>query len=202
MAAGRNAGREIILGTPVAEVPDSCKVIGFDCSSKTVGWGLVRFNKHHAILTAHGHIRPLPSKHNLMVRLSDLYDRVDELCRRMMPDIAAVEDIALFMKGGGSTAKTITTLAVFNRIVSLAAFRRTGDLRYYPVQSVRKLVRQAALRKKVIGKNEMPAVIRARLEPGFVDVEKRGGGTAEQTFDEADGIAVAWACAYDIRSKT
>jgi len=202
MVAGRSAGREIMLGTPMAEVPGSLKVIGFDCSSKTVGWGLVRFSKEHAILTAHGHIRPLPSGHDLMARLSDLYDKVEDLCRRLDPDMAAVEDIALFMKGGGSTAKTITTLAVFNRTVALAAFRHTGRLRFYPVQSVRRLVKEAAARRKTIGKDEMPAVIRTDLEPGFADVEKRGGGTAEQTFDEADGIAVAWACAHDMRKET
>lgn len=194
----RNAGRELSLVPPQDNLP-GVKVLGFDCSSKTVGWGLVRRDEGRLTLDAHGHIRPLPSRHPLMLRLSDLYDRVAQLCDRLKPHVIAVEDIALFMKGGGggSTAKTITTLAVFNRVVSLAAYRYTGVLYFYPVQSARKLVKQAAGRRHTISKDEMPAVIRAHLEPRFVDVEKRGGGAAEQTLDEADGIAVAWACAYD-----
>jgi Holliday junction resolvasome RuvABC endonuclease subunit len=196
MAAGRNAGRELFLASAHEDLP-GLRILGFDCSSKTVGWGLVRKDEGRLSLDAHGHIRPLPSKHHLMLRLSQLYDNVAQLCRRLDPQLIAVEDIALFMKGRGSTAKTITTLAVFNRVVALAAFRYAGALRFYPVQSVRKLVRQAVGRKETIGKDEMPAVIRVHLEPRFSDVEKRGGGAAEQTLDEADGVAVAWACAYD-----
>jgi Holliday junction resolvasome RuvABC endonuclease subunit len=205
MAAGRNAGREIILDSATVRSaavsdgggPDAVRVLGFDCSSKTVGWGLVAIDSEGVLhLNAHGHIRPLPSRHDLMTRLSDLFDRVSDLCRRLGPHVVAVEDIALFMKGGGSTARTITTLASFNRIVALAAFRQAGALEFYPVQSIRKLVRQAAGRKKVIGKDEMPAVIATHLDFRFSGVEKRGGGRAEQTFDEADGIAAAWAHAF------
>lgn len=195
--AVRNAGRECFLASPNKDLSGT-RVLGFDCSSKTVGWGLVRRDDGGCLaLDAHGHIRPLPSKHDLMLRLSDLYDRVTRLCRRLDPHVIAVEDIALFMKGGGSTAKTITTLAVFNRVVALAAYRHAGVLRFYPVQSVRKLVRQSAGRRRVIGKDEMPSMIRSHLEPRFSDVEKRGGGPAEQTFDEADGVAVAWACIHE-----
>ena len=197
MVVSRNAGREVVL-----ERLEGTRVLGFDCSSKTVGWGLVCLDNDSIFhLGAHGHIRPLPSKHDLMMRLSDLYDRVADLCARLDPQVITVEDIALFMKGGGSTAKTITTLAVFNRIVALAGFRHAGAVEFYPVQSVRKLVRQAASRKKVIGKEEMPFMIRSHLEPRFSYVEKRGGGTAEQTFDEADGIAVAWAHAHALKTK-
>ena len=203
MVVGRNAGREVLLDPDIiraaakSDNPDGMRVLGFDCSSKTVGWGfVVKDAKGILHLMAHGHIRPLSSKSSLMMRLSDLYDKVEDLCRKLDPHVIAVEDIALFMKGGGSTAKTITTLAVFNRIVALAGFRYAGSVEFYPVQSVRKLVRQAASRKKVIGKEEMPFMIRSHLEPRFSYVEKRGGGTAEQTFDEADGIAVAWAHAH------
>jgi Holliday junction resolvasome RuvABC endonuclease subunit len=199
MASRRNAGRELILVPAHADLP-GLRVLGFDCSSKTVGWGLVRRKGQRLALDAHGHIRPLPSAHGLMTRLSRLYDSVAQLCERLSPQLIAVEDIALFMKGGGSTARTITTLAVFNRVVALAAFRHAGRIRFYPVQSVRKLVRQASGLKGTIGKDDMPAVIRAYLEPRFSDVEKRGGGMAEQTLDEADGIAAAWACAHDSRS--
>lgn len=205
MTAGRNAGREVLIdpglmrGTMTNENPDDIRVLGFDCSSKTVGWGFVIKDAKNVLhLSAYGHIRPLPSKHDLMTRLSDLFDRISDLCRRLNPHVIAVEDIALFMKGGRSTAQTITTLAAFNRVVALAAFRYTGLIEFYSVQSIRKLVRQAAARKKVIGKGEMPAVIATYLDFRFADVKKRGGGRAEQTFDEADGIAAAWAHAYKI----
>lgn len=197
MVAGRSAGREIILDPQSVRTAMPLRVLGFDCSSRTVGWGFVVVDFENAFrLAAQGHIRPLGTKQNLMVRLSDLFDRVSELCRRLDPHAVAIEDIALFMKGGGSTARTITTLAAFNRVVALAAFREVGLVEFYPVQSIRKLVRQAAAEKRTIGKDEMPAVITAHLDSRFTDVKKRDGGRAEQTLDEADGVAAAWAHAF------
>lgn len=166
-------------------------ILGLDCSSKTIGWGLV--SGPPAVLVAHGHFNPLPSKHHFMVRLNDVFDKISAICDDLKPEAVAVEDIIQHMSGGGSMAQTITILAAFNRVASLAAWRKVGDLTFYPVSTIRKTIREGIGRRAKIGKEEMPLVVRANLCPTFSDVLNRKGETAEATMDEADGIAVAWA---------
>jgi len=189
----RNVGRTVELRSVTS---GEKKVLGLDVSSQTVGWGLVRAGRRPALI-AYGHIRPLPSSRGLMERLDSLYDDIKRLCEELSPDVVAVEDCALFMHGRKSNAKTMMTLAVFNRVVSLAAYRKTGDVRFYPVGSIRKAVRMASALDHAPHKEEIPGIIRRCLDGEFSDVEKRGGGTAVQTYDEADGIAAAWCAALD-----
>lgn len=167
-------------------------VLGLDCSSKTVGWGLL--GTHPPALVAHGHFNPLPPKHSLMARLSDMFDRITVLCAELQPDLVAVEDIIQHMKrGGGSSAQTITILAAFNRVASLAAWRQVGGgLSFYPVATIRRTIREGVGRQAKIGKGDMPAIVRAHLCPAFSDVVSRRGSVSDFTMDEADGIAVAW----------
>lgn len=178
-------------------------VLGLDCSSSTIGWGLIgRHSDGTLALMSHGHIKPLPSKCGFMERLNDVFDRISALCATFKPDAVAVEDIIQHISGGSSMAQTITILAAFNRVAALAAWREIGNVAFYPVATIRKIIRQNVGRKAKIGKEEMPAIVRAHLEPQFSDVPKtRGEGPAETTCDEADGIAVAWACAIDTRGK-
>lgn len=191
MMVARNDGRTIILASK-----DVSKVLGFDVSSQTVGWGLISLDNFNNLL-AYGHIRPLSSKHELMERLDDLFIRIEDLCKQLSPNLISIEDISLFFKSGFSTAKTITTLATFNRVVALAAYRATRNVKFYPVSTVRKIIKKTAKLKGTPKKDEIPKIIRNSLESNYSDVKKRNGETAIQTFDEADGIAVAWACAKD-----
>ena len=184
----RNIGREIIIRTTKEPT-----VLGFDVSSKTVGWGLVTKDN----LIAYGHIRPLPSKHEIIKRLSDLFDNIYNLSIKLHPNIVSIEDITLYMSGR-STAKTTTILSAFNRVVGVAAYKAIGDVRLYPVSTIRKIIKQSISLNHTIAKDEMPDIIIKYLEKDFSDVIKRGGGRAVQTYDEADGIAVAWACAKDV----
>ena len=184
----RNEGRSIILSKSKDK-----SVLGFDVSSKTVGWGLVSNNGLHA----YGHIRPLPSKYSLLERLNDLFNKINLLCTELTPSVISIEDITLFMRNR-STAKTITTLAIFNRLVAISAYRVIKDVRFYPVSTIRRIIKESIGLNYKIAKDDMPQIIQEFLEPKFSDVIKRGGGQAVQTYDEADGIAVAWACVKDI----
>lgn len=193
----RNTGREVILELPQ---DGQSTILGFDVSSSTIGWGLIARERPLRLL-AHGHYRPPPSKHPFHHRLSESYDFIAGLCRRFNPDIVAVEEIALFVKGR-SSARTITTLAFFNGAVSLSAFRELGGdpekLRLYPVGRIRKLIKQACALQATPKKDEIPDLVRSSLDARFTSVTKRGSDEpAVQTNDEADGIAVAWACALD-----
>jgi len=191
----RNTGRRIDLRKTASA---GQRVLGLDVSSQTVGWGLVGTGiGRKPVLLAHGHIRPLPAAKGLMKRLDSLYDDIRYLCGNLSPDVVAVEDCALFMHGRKSNARTMMTLAVFNRVVSLAAYREVGRVLFYPVSSIRKAVRMASVLDHTPRKEEIPGIIRRCLDSKFSDVEKRGGGTAVQTYDEADGIATAWCAALD-----
>jgi Holliday junction resolvasome RuvABC endonuclease subunit len=171
-------------------------ILGLDCSSATVGWGLVVLNKNPT-LVAHGHIKPLDSKHGDIERLDDIYHRIGKLCDVTRPSCVAVEDVFLFMKGK-STARTITLLAAFNRVISLAAYQKVGDVRLYSVHDIRNLISKQHDLK--IDKESMPEAIKACLESDFEPIINKRGNIAKETYDEADGIAAAWAHTVCVRN--
>ena len=189
----KNRGRKIIL----SEKEYSRKILGIDCSSATVGWGLVGITGTHIELIAYGHIKPLKPNYDLMIRLDDIYDRVVELCDELKPDCVAIEDLILFMKNM-SQAKTIIMLASFNRVVSLAAYRETkSNVNLLSVQHIRKLIKSQINRAEVIKKEDMPEIIKNNLSSKFKFALNRKGAIAKEAGDEADGIAVAWAYAIE-----
>jgi Holliday junction resolvasome RuvABC endonuclease subunit len=184
--------------TVIVNLPQDNCVLGLDCSSATIGWGLVSPDLK---LISYGHIKPLPSKKGeLIERLSDTYNRVLELCQNTNPTYIAVEDIKKFM-GRKSTAQTITILAGFNRVISVAAFNYANDLIYYSESTVRKIIRQRYTEKSKLNKDIMSDIIREYLEPTFKGPLNTKGAIAKEVLDEADGIAIAWAHAITLEKK-
>ena len=196
MAKKKPKGRLVKLQK---QTTDKVKILGLDCSSNTVGWGLITVSQNKPSLIAHGHLKPLKSTQPLIVRLDDIYNRVGEICEEFEPSFISIEDILLFMKGK-SGAKTITTLAVFNRIISLSAYRHSdAELRMYPAQTIRKLIKDSYKNITTrIAKTDLPDIIRAELEPGFENILNKKGDVSEETYDEGDGIATAWGCTLDL----
>lgn len=165
-------------------------VLGLDCSSATIGWGLITISNPPKLIS-HGHIKPLDSKHPEIERLDDVYNTICKLCDLLKPSIVSVEDIFLFMKGK-SQARTITLLTAFNRVISLAAHQKVGKVKFYNVHEIRKIIKNAYNIESDIGKEEMPNFIREHLETNFVDIKNKKNEQAKETCDEADGIAAAW----------
>ena len=130
---------------------------------------------------------------------NDVYEKITNLCKDLNPSKSAIEDIFLFMGGKSknmSSAKTIVTLAVFNRTASLACYHNSSNIKFYSVHEIRKIIKSSYSDiKSKIAKEEMPDIIIKYLEPSFNKIINRKGNIAKETFDEADGIAVAWACA-------
>lgn len=164
-------------------------ILGLDCSSATVGWGLIVLNKSPT-LVAHGHIKPLNSKHADIERLNDIYHRIGKLCDETRPSCVAVEDVFLFMKGK-STARTITLLAAFNRVISLATYQKTKNVYLYSVHDIRNLINKNY--NITIDKESMPNAVADYLEPKFEPIINKKGNISKETYDEADGVAAAWA---------
>ena len=172
------------------EIEKAPTVLGFDISSVTIGWGLLSLSDP-PVLIAYGHIKPLDSKHTEIKRLDDVYNRIRQLCDLLTPNMVSVEDIFLFMKGK-SQARTITLLTAFNRVVSLAAYQKIGDIKFYTVHEIRKVIKNAFNVSADIGKEDMPNFIRQHLESNFEDIINKRGNQAKETGDEADGIAAGW----------
>ena len=170
------------------------KVLGLDCSSSVIGWGLLTLFEGSPTLLAHGHIKPLDSKFNIAVRLQDVFEKIGDLCCNIEPTHISIEDIILHMKGL-SSARTITTLAIFNRMVGTSAYVHTGIIpELLSVGTIRKLIREShpAIDPK-FKKEQIPDIIREYLEPNFLNIINRNDNVSNETYDEADGIAAGWA---------
>lgn len=167
------------------------KVLGLDCSSSTVGWGLLTIEEEPQLL-AFGNFQPPKAKFPLMDRLNFCYNKTKEICEEFKPTIAAVEDIFIFFKGG-SKAQTITILTAFNRVISLSAFRNTSELKLYTVHEIRKAIKEKLLLEKNPEKELIPDLIQEYLSEGFKPELNKKGFSKKESFDESDGIAVAWA---------
>jgi len=182
----------------VADSKADIKVLGLDCSSSTIGWGLVDLNDEPHLL-AYGHIKPLDSKHGLIERLDGVYETIKTLCEELEPTHVSIEDILLFMKGK-SQAKTITILATFNRVAALSAHKNSdAEIIFYPSQTIRKIIKNACKLPKKIEKEGIPDLIIDKLEPTFETLINRKGNVAKEAYDEADGIAAAWACVLELK---
>lgn len=183
--------------TKVSDYSFGVKILGLDCSSSTIGWGLVSADLK---LLAYGYIKPLDSKHDLLKRLDGVYEEIKAICDEFSPTYIAIEKILLFMKGK-SQASTITILAQFNSTVALSAFKNSdAKIMFYPSQTIRKIIKNAYKLSKRIEKEEIPDLIIDKLEPSFSNIINKKGNVAKETYDEADGIAAAWACALELKN--
>jgi hypothetical protein len=179
----------------------SISILGLDCSSSTIGWGLIKGINGFS-LDQHGHIKPMKSKFDLFIRLQDVYEKIGDLCCHLNPTHVVMEDIVLHMSGR-SSAKTITTLAIFNRTVGLSVYVHTGIVpELLAVGTIRKLIRSIYPEvNPKFKKDEIPDIIRSYLDPQFADIMNRNNKISAETYDESDGIAAAWAYGIQLRNK-
>jgi hypothetical protein len=127
---------------------------------------------------------------------------------RYAPDEVVIEDILLGFKPGGggfggTTIKTLTSLAVLNRVVCLSVFDK---LKRPPIlQSVMK-IRHAIKEDKVIPKkDEVPTLMIQYLGPIDFPVQTKGkhkGELASVAGDIADSIACVYGyCKLQLKEK-
>lgn len=165
--------------------------LGLDCSSSTVGWGFTKLSNNIPQLLSYGHIKPLSNKFNEIIRLDDVYKKITNLCINLKPTFVSIEDIFLFMKGH-SSAKTITILTSFNRIISLAAYHNSKDIFFYSVHEIRKIISKYYNLDK-ISKEDIPDIIIKYLSKNFIKKLNKNNKIKKEVFDEADGIAASLA---------
>lgn len=166
------------------------KIIGFDCSSTTVGWGVIEYDSAFNVINIKsGWFKPIKTG-TIFERLDFVRIKVKDLLETHKPDIIAIEDIVKFM-AGKSSAQTIITLSVFNRTIGMTCFdysKTSPDL--LSVMTIRHKIKEA---KTVPKKEEVPARLEKILGIQFNWTLNKNGKIKPESYDESDGLAVATA---------
>lgn len=171
-------------------------VLGLDISSSTIGWGVLKIDDDGIHFVDSGYIKP-SKKVSLFKSLELVKADVYNLIKKHKPDDIAIEDVVQFM-AKKSTAKTIITLAVYNRTVGLTCYEIQG--KEPNLCSVMAIRHKLKLDKKFPAKEEMPGILEKRLSISFPWVmkatKKKGSKVAtmkicDESYDVADGICVA-----------
>lgn len=178
-------------------------ILGFDISSTTIGhcalsWDETTNDIH--FLDA-GYIKPI-KKGSIIERIVDTRNQIKKIIEGTKPDFIAVEDIIKFMKGK-SSAQTIIMLTTYNRMACLAAH---DYLSHSPTLYNVMTIRHGLKIGKVLPKKEdMPTLVSLHLGITFpyeyIAKGKNKGGIKVESYDKADGVAVALYHAFVLSGK-
>jgi Holliday junction resolvasome RuvABC endonuclease subunit len=169
------------------------RILGFDVSSSTIGYCTLEWNEETNEITfvSAGYLKPI-KEGSIIEKIVDTRDKIVKIIIDSKPDYIGVEDIIQFMKGK-STAKTIIMLTTFNRMVCLAAYDYLKKLpSLFNVMSIRHGLK---IDKQLPKKEEMSELVAKHLGIKFpytyIKKGKNKGSIAVESYDTADGIAVA-----------
>jgi len=174
-------------------------VLGFDVSSSTIGYCVLSWDDttNDIKFVAASYIKPL-KKGSIIERIVDTRNKIQKVIVAAKPDYIAIEDIIQFMKGL-STAKTIIMLTTFNRMIGLTAYDYLGKPpELFSVMTIRHGLK---LNKDLPKKEEMPALVAQHLGITFPYEYNKLGNVKVESFDKADGIAVALYQAFVLSGK-
>lgn len=174
------------------------KVMGFDVSSSVIGYSLLEIENNKISFKLCDYYKPIKSG-NIFERLYKTKTDISKIISKNKPDYIVIEDIVQFMKNQ-SGAKTIISLALFNRIVGLAAFEFLGKSpELISVMSIRHGIK---LSKPLPKKEEIPELVAKHLNIKFPYVYKKDGlSIRNESYDMADSIAVALFYSMKLGSK-
>lgn len=169
------------------------KVLGLDISSSTIGYAVLSCNDSfkEIKLESVNFLKPL-KKGTILERLADTRDKIKKIIETIKPDYIAIEDIVLFIRNK-STAQTITTLAVFNRMVGLVAqdfLKKSPTL--INVLTIRYCIKKQANLNKFPEKTELPESLEKLLNINFPWIYNRNDKIKDESYDMSDAIC----CAY------
>jgi Holliday junction resolvasome RuvABC endonuclease subunit len=175
------------------------RIAGFDVSSTCIGWCLLEWDNQSDTIRyiTMGNHKPIKTG-NIVERLYDTKLVIQKILEEHKPDLIGVENIIEFMKHK-SSAKTVITLAVFNRMVCLASHEYIG--RSPELFNVMQIRHGLKLDKELPKKEDMPALVSHHLGITFPYVYKRNGTVADESGDMADGVAVALYYAFVLSGR-
>ena len=180
-------------------LPSMTKVLGFDVSSTTIGYCVLEVDTATGKIdfVSANYIKP-NKKGNIIERIADTRSKILDVIDQVKPDNIGVEDIIQFMQGK-STAKTIIMLTTFNRMIGLVAhdyLHRAPEL--FSVMTIRHGLKTG---KDLPKKEDMPALVANHLGITFPYQYNKKGKVKVESFDMADGIAVALYYAFVLTGK-
>lgn len=174
-------------------------ILGFDVSSTTIGWCILKWDDSNNDITFHqaGFIKPA-KKGSIIERIVDTRNKIQKIIVDTKPDCIAIEDIIQFMKGK-STAKTIIMLTTFNRMVGLTSYDYLGSVpTLYNVMTIRHGLK---IGKDLPKKEDMPALVAQHLGITFPYEYDKKGKIKVESYDKADGVAVTLYHAFVLAGK-
>jgi len=170
-------------------LPGMTRILGIDCSSTTIGYCIldVDLTTNDIKFVKCSYLKPI-KKGSIIERIVDTRNKILDLMKETKPDLIGIEDIIQFMKGQ-STAKTIIMLTTFNRMIGLAAYDYAGKVpELFSVMSIRHGLKTS---KDLPKKEDMPELVANHLGIKFPYEINKKGKVKVESFDMADGIAVA-----------
>jgi Holliday junction resolvasome RuvABC endonuclease subunit len=173
-------------------------IAGFDVSSTTTGWCILQIDDKKSIkYIDSGYFKPIKTG-TIFEKLSHSRDQIVSILDKYKPDDIAIEDLIQFMKGH-STAKTIITLALFNRNVGMTSYDYLGkNPQLFNVMSIRHGLK---LSKELPKKEDMPELAAHHLGIKFPYHHGKGGKIKKESEDVADAVAVALYYSFILTGK-
>jgi Holliday junction resolvasome RuvABC endonuclease subunit len=174
-------------------------ILGFDVSSTTIGWCSLSWEESTNAITLlqMGYIKPV-KKGSIIERIVDTRNKIQKIIVDTAPDHIAIEDIIQFMQGK-STAKTIIMLTTFNRMIGLTAYDYSAKApTLYSVMTIRHGLKTS---KDLPKKEDMPALVAQHLGITFPYEYNKLGNVKVESYDKADGVAVALYHAFVLSGK-
>jgi Holliday junction resolvasome RuvABC endonuclease subunit len=179
------------------------RILGFDVSSTTLAFALFECTEAGGSpkLLECSYIKPI-KKGTIIDRLASTRDQVRAIIERLKPDHIAIENIIEYMPGR-STARTVITLAVFNRMVGLLAYDFLGrSPELINVLAIRNAMKKMAGLIKVPQKEDLPALLEKCVLTKKWEWEiNRNGKPKPTNFDRSDAIAVAYTAIMKMREQ-
>jgi Holliday junction resolvasome RuvABC endonuclease subunit len=180
------------------DIVNYMKIMSFDVSSSVVGYAVLDISKKNEIrLVDSGTFKPYKKGH-LFENLKNLREEIFDLLNQYVPDKVAIEDIAQFMPKV-SSANTIITLALYNRMVGLAVYDFLDEApELFSVMAIRHGLKQTSELPK---KEDIPQLVENLLGVTLPVKYKKTGTIRPELYDEADAIAVGLYCSYKLTGK-
>ena len=178
-------------------------VLGFDISSSCIGYCVLTIDDFTGaiIFKSADYIKP-NKKGSIIERIVDTRNKISDVINLVKPDYIGIEEIIQFMQGK-STAKTIIMLTTFNRMVGLTSYDYLGrSPELFNVMSIRHGLKMNKIFPK---KEDMPELVAKHLGIKFpYELSSKGktkGKIKVESYDKADGIAVALYYAFILTGK-
>lgn len=164
------------------------RILGFDVSSTTIGYSVLEIDDDNDIkFVLCNYVKP-NKKGSIIDRIVETRNVVQSIIDQVKPDFIGIEDIIQFMQGH-STAKTIIMLTTFNRMVGLTAHDYLGRApELFSVMSIRHGLKKDKIFPK---KEEIPDLVAEHLGIKFPYLFNKKGKIKVESYDMADGVAVA-----------